>query len=178
MTVKAQFELMAVYNRWMNAALYRACGGLDEASFQRDTGAFFGSLCGTLNHLLVADTLWLKRFALHPTGFAALEPVQRMPAPTALNQILHPDLASLQTAREALDDAIINFSREATAADYETDLHYRSTKGLPFQKPFGLVVQHFYNHQTHHRGQATTLLSQFGIDVGVTDLLVLIPDVE
>ncbi|NLH81102.1 MAG: damage-inducible protein DinB [Phyllobacteriaceae bacterium] len=169
-------RLAADYNAWMNRSIYDAAGRLPAEEVAADRGAFFGSILGTLEHLVVGDTLWLKRFAEHPSG-AALAPVRALPRPTALSQIQFGALAPLRERREMLDGLIVAWARSLTESDLDVPLAYRSTRGDAFVKPFELVIQHFFNHQTHHRGQTTTLLTQAGVDVGVTDLLTLIPNV-
>jgi uncharacterized damage-inducible protein DinB len=178
MPLKRHFALMADYNKWMNTKVYDAAAKLDNETLHADKGAFFGSVFGTLNHLLVADTIWLKRFADHPSRFAALSPAHELPMPRALNQPLHSDLTSLRTARDSMDAMIIRFVGEAADEDFEQPLAYKNTKGEPFTRTFGPLLQHFFNHQTHHRGQVTTLLCQAGVDVGVTDLAALVPECQ
>ena len=160
----------------MNAKLYAAVGRLSDAELSADRGAFFGSILGTLNHMAVADTIWLKRFATHPGGHLPLEPIRLLPAPASLDRLLFADLQSLLERRNCLDSAITAWARSLTEADLDHVLHYTSMKGVAADKNFFGLIMHFFNHQTHHRGQATTLLSQLGIDVGVTDLLELIPN--
>jgi uncharacterized damage-inducible protein DinB len=176
MSLRAHIKLMASYNAWMNEKLYAAAATLTPEQLTQDRGAFFKSVLGTLNHLVVADTIWLQRFAQHPAQFAALEPVRALPSPRALNETVCADLPSLTQRRSILDGAIQAWAAELSDADLAQTLHYHSTRGIPGAKPFDAVVMHFFNHQTHHRGQVTTLLSQAGVDVGVTDLLMLIPD--
>ncbi len=171
-------ELAARYNQWMNDKLFAAAQQLGDDAVRREAGAFFGSIWGTLNHLAVADTLWLQRLARHGSGFDSLSTVLALPAPTTLDQHVAADLASLRARRTVLDDALIGLSRELTDAQLDSTLHYQSTKGLPFAKGLHDVLLHVFNHQTHHRGQATTLFSQAGVDVGATDLLLLIPNIE
>lgn len=167
---------MADYNQWMNEQLYAAAARLSPEALAQPRGAFFGSLLGTLNHLAVADTIWLQRFASHPAAGAALAVVRSWPAPTALDQRLFEALAPLADYRRRLDALILQWTAVLRVADLATPLAYASTKGVPAVRDFFGVLMHFFNHQTHHRGQATTLLSQAGEDVGVTDLLVRIPN--
>ena len=168
--------MMGEYNEWMNAKLYDAAERVPQEELARDRGAFFGSIIGTLNHLVVTDTIWLKRFAAHPSNPKALDPVRALPQPTALNEIVFTDLARLSQRRNAIDAAIKAWAAALTQADLDHVLHYANTKGVKSQKRFSNLVMHLFNHQTHHRGQATTLLFQAGQDVGVTDLLALIPN--
>ncbi|MFK8015677.1 MAG: DinB family protein [Gammaproteobacteria bacterium] len=166
---------MAEYNRWMNERLYAACAALPDNELREDLGAYFGSILGTLNHGLVGDMIWLQRFSKHQSHFATLEDIRSEPAITQLDKRLHNEFSTLLRARTDLDLVIISLCREFEEADFDTALRYTNTEGRSYRRPFGLLVQHFFNHQTHHRGQITTLLSQRGIDVGVTDLLALIP---
>ncbi len=169
-------RLLAQYNAWMNARLYDAAAKLTPAELAQDRGAFFGSLLGTLNHLVVGDTLWLKRFAAHPSAFTALRPVRELPVPTSLGEMSFTGLAPMRSRRELLDCAISGWAAELVEADLDHVLEYVNMKGVAARKRTDALILHFFNHQTHHRGQATTLLSQAGIDVGVTDLLALIPN--
>ena len=176
MTLKTDFELMARYNQWMNSRLYAQAADLDEAERQADRGAFFGSILATLVHILAADTHWMKRFAAAMPGLASLDYVRAVPPPELVRGIVFPDFAVLRADREALDAAIVAFADEATDDLYARPLSYTNSAGESHTKTAGLVLRHVFNHQTHHRGQVTTLFSQLGIDVGVTDLSALIPE--
>ena len=168
--------LLASYNEWMNAKLYEAAAKLPAQELAADRGAFFRSIIGTLNHIVVADTLWLQRFATHPSGFAVLDPVRGQPVPSALDQVLFGDISELAGHRKMLDGVITQWAAQLKEEDLRHVLRYTNTRGIAGARRFSSLVMHFFNHQTHHRGQATTLLSQAGMDVGVTDLLALIPN--
>lgn len=168
--------LMASYNTWINTKLYDAASRLSTEEFARDRGAFFGSILGTLNHVAVADTIWLKRFSTHPSQHSALLPIPALPTPKALDELLFDNLTELREYRQRLDDVIVNWSTELTETDLSHILRYTNMQGVATNKSFRNVIMHFFNHQTHHRGQATTLLFQAGQDVGVTDLIMLIAD--
>lgn len=156
---------MAAYNRWMNERLYDVCAELTEEQRRRDCGAFFKSIHGTLNHLVLADQIWLGRFQDRPFRFDSLD------------QELHRDFDELRAARAAVDQRIIDWAGSLTVADLDQTLRYTSAVNpKPRRYEMWLAVTHFFNHQTHHRGQITTLLSQFGKDYGVTDL-VWLPEV-
>lgn len=172
----AHLRLLARYNAWMNARVYDAAAKLPAQALTADRGAFFGSIIGTLNHLVVADTIWLQRFATHPAQHAALEPLRKTAKPVALNQILFAELPALRAHRDRLDATISEWIAGLGETDLQHVLHYANTKGVPAQRHFGMLLIHFFNHQTHHRGQISTLLFQAGEDVGVTDLLALIPE--
>ena len=169
-------QLMASYNAWMNAKLYEAAAKLPAQALTADRKAFFGSLLGTLNHIVVGDTIWLQRFTMHPANYAALDPIRALPAPTSLSQILFADLPPLAAHRKMLDEVISRWVASIREEELDHALRYANTKGTLFQRRFHSLLTHFFNHQTHHRGQASTLLFQAGVDVGVTDLLAVIPD--
>ncbi|HEY0065239.1 MAG TPA: DinB family protein [Telluria sp.] len=172
----ANLVLLASYNRWMNGKLYAAAAALPQQALEQERGAFFGSIIGTLNHLVAGDTIWLRRFATLPAHAAALAPVLALPAPSALAAIFSTDLAVLGAHRSMLDGVIENWIASLDAAALDASLRYQNLSGAVNDKPLGSVLLHFFNHQTHHRGQASTLLSQAGVDIGVTDLLMLIPN--
>ena len=152
-------RLMLRYNRWMNRKLYDCAARLDETRRHRDLGAFFKSLHGTFEHLVYGDTAWLYRF----TG-RSIEHLRP-------DQALYPDFAALRAERERLDDALDAWGASVSAAWLAQDFTYYSpTYARHYTKPAWLLVTHLFNHQTHHRGQATTLLLQLGIDPGATDL--------
>ena len=151
--------LMARYNQWMNRKLYQACEGLDEAWRKQEVGAFFGSIQGTLNHLLYGDTVWMRRFTGRPTAglHARME--------------FHPDFAALRAMREVFDCEIVDWAGKLEPVWLAADFTYtRQSDNQVVTRPAWQLVTHMFNHQTHHRGQITTLLSQFGVDPGVTDL--------
>lgn len=149
--MQQHFRMFAAYNQWANARVYEAAADLAEDELNRDTGAFFGSLIGTLNDVLVADRIWLRRF----TGEGS--------APAQLDAILHPDLIGLAGARVAEDQRIIDWigslSKEALAGRFTyltvTDMRTVSQRLAP-------ALAHFFNHQTHHRGQAHATLTALG----------------
>lgn len=167
-------RLLSRYNQWMNDKLYKTSAQLPANELVKDRGAFFGSLLGTLNHIMVADIVWLKRFSTHPANHPALDEIRATQQPQALAQILLDDFSALTEQRSKLDDTIIAWCKQLDAADLKHNLAYQNMKGEAQNKSFDSLMLHFFNHQTHHRGQATTLLSQRGLDVGVTDLLTLI----
>lgn len=170
--------LMADYNRWMNRRLYDCAATLAPTELLQDKGAFFGSILGTLNHIAVADTIWLHRFSRHPAGFASLAALTEFPSPTSLRQPLAADLPELRRYRERFDELIVCWAGELTPEHLSADFTYANMAGRTARRSFAALVQHFFNHQTHHRGQATTLLFQAGVDVGVTDLLAVIPSID
>lgn len=176
MSLKQHFELMAEYNQSMNESIYRVIDNLDEKALFLDRGAYFSSIIGTLNHIFTGDLIWLTRFNNHIQCFKSLELLKNFQQPNKLDTILYSDFNSLYKARTQLDVVIKNFCSELDTKILEQPLSYKNTKGLVFSKKFSYLILHFLNHQTHHRGQLSTLLNQMDIDVGVTDLLMKIPE--
>lgn len=171
------FRIMAPYNAWMNAKVYDAAERLTAEELARDRGAFFGSIIGTLNHIAEADLIWLGRLAQHPIFIGRLD-LAGLPRSDNVEAIVSGDIAKLRPIRERIDRLIVNFINSLSESDVDGVLEYRRANGTRYRKPLTSVLSHLFNHQTHHRGQITTLLTQAGIDVGVTDLLALIPDIE
>ncbi len=169
-------SLMAQYNRWMNERMYEAAATLDAHALSADKGAFFGSILGTLNHIAVGDTIWLHRFSQHEAGFASLAELSGFPQPTSLSQSIASNLEELRDYRQSLDALIERWVAELKPEHLSSSLTYGNMAGVRQSRNFGALVQHFFNHQTHHRGQASTLLFQAGVDIGVTDLLAVIAD--
>lgn len=95
MTTCSHIVLMASYNRWMNAILYETAGKLSPQELAADRKAFFGSLIGTLNHIVVGDTIWLKRFATHPSNHPALDSIRKLRTPSSLDELLFTDIGGL-----------------------------------------------------------------------------------
>ncbi len=154
------FRMLADYNRWANARVYDAAAQLSDGEFHEDRGAFFGSLHGTLNHLLVTDRLWMHRF----TGNG--DP------PAALGVVLHEDLAGLRTAREAEDRRIADWMETLDETALAGDITYTSVlRPGAVTHPLHLAVAHMFNHHAHHRGQCHTILTSMGKPSLVLDLL-------
>lgn len=175
MPSREDIVLLASYNASMNEKLYAAAATLIQESLIADRGAFFGSVLGTLNHIVAGDTIWLRRFMAHPSNLSSLKAMARIPAPTSLADRYSDHLQALLEHRRRLDAVIVALATELSDSDLKAPLLYKNSLG-EFQKSFGSLLLHLFNHQTHHRGQASTLLSQSGVDIGVTDLLEWVPD--
>lgn len=157
-----QARLHARYNAWMNEKLYAACATLSDEERKRNCGAFFGSIHGTLNHLLLADSVWMGRFEGKPFAF------------NSLDQELYASFDELAAQRRTLDERIRRWADGLTDAALEAKLPFTSAITKRSYAPaLWKIVTHFFNHQTHHRGQLTALLSQAHVDYGITDLFLL-----
>ena len=153
------YSLMASYNAWVNAKLYEAAAGLPDAARKRDLGAFFKSLHRTLDHILLVDLMFLARFAGAP-----------LPA-TGLDKERHDDFGDLRAEREATDQRILDWIATLDRAGLSEALTFTSVvDGATRTLPRWVMMTQMFNHQTHHRGQATTLLKQLGVDPGIVDI--------
>ena len=167
-----QYQALARYNAWMNGKLYDGAAALSDAERRRDAGAFFRSIHGTLNHLLLTDRAWLWRFTgdkrIAESRDAAGKPIAMT---GRLDQELYADFGELRRERARTDADVTAFAAALTAERLDAEITYRTTAGVEQRHVLWWAVSHFFNHQTHHRGQVTTLLKQAGVDPGVTDLI-------
>lgn len=158
--MKAHFVMMSRYNTWANARAMDAAGGLSEADARADCGAFFTSVHGTLNHMIVADLIWMHRF----TGEGE--------APSRLDAIVHETHADLAAARSVLDATIEAYTASLDEAAIAGDLTYiRVTNGERVSQNRAEALAHFFNHQTHHRGQVHAMLTRLAGHAPSFDLL-------
>ncbi|WP_274424532.1 DinB family protein [Chelativorans sp. YIM 93263] len=158
--MKRHFEMMAAYNRWANELLYQAAAELTPDEFSQDTGAFFGSMKGTLNHILVADRIWMRRF----TGEGD--------APTRLDAILHNAFPALKLSREAEDRRIIEWVDSLDENALEGRFSYMTVVNpRTISQRLAPALTHLFNHQTHHRGHAHMILSVLGQEPPSLDLI-------
>jgi uncharacterized damage-inducible protein DinB len=162
MITPAYARTMAAYNRWQNENLYGAANRSSDGQRKEARGAFFGSIHGTLNHLLWADQMWMSRFTNTPTPKAKS-------VKESVSQ--HESWAELEQARKAFDETIVGWANQLDAAWLDGDLTWFSgATGQQRTKPKGLLVAHMFNHQTHHRGQVHCMLTQCGMKLEDTDL--------
>jgi uncharacterized damage-inducible protein DinB len=176
MQLTTHVSLMADYNASMNANIYTAAATLSAHDLARDRGAFFGSIIATLNHIAVGDTFWLKRFLPLFQNHPELDPIRELAQPTRLDEIVFSDMARLRQHRLLLDTALSALAHSVMPSELALVVTYTNTQGVTSNKNLFSLFMHVFNHQTHHRGQVTTLLSQAGIDVGGTDLVTMIPN--
>ncbi len=155
------FQTLCRYNRWMNEKLYAVCAEIPDTTRKADKGAWFRSMHGTLNHLLLADRIWLGRFTAQPFAF------------TSLAQELYADFDELRSQRAKTDADLQTWLDTISEQQLAAPFTYTNAQGQQGTFPLWLLVAHLFNHQTHHRGQLTTLLEQSGYDSGVTDLLLM-----
>jgi uncharacterized damage-inducible protein DinB len=149
--MQQHFRMFAAYNKWANAQVYEAASQLSPDEFERNTGAFFKSMMGTLNHLVAADRIWMKRF----TGEGD--------APTKLDAVISRDFPKLRTLRIAEDERILKWIGSLTAKDLSGRFTYTTITDMrTVSQRLAPALDHFFNHQTHHRGQTHMILTALG----------------
>lgn len=162
------YSRYAIYNQKVNEHLLTASTSLSSESLLQDRGVFFDSIVGTWNHLIVTDILWMNR--LQPLS-QHLDGLEDLPKPMAMNQVIAARIEDISQLRKAIDIMLVDWCSELPIGDTEQVIKYSNLDGTEFEQPLGLILQHIFNHQTHHRGQITALLGQSGIAYGCTDIL-------
>ncbi len=149
--MKKHFMMFAAYNQWANGRTYDAAALLSDEEYRRNTGAFFKSMMGTLNHIVAGDRIWMKRF----TGEGE--------APAALDAIVHADFAKLRATRETEDSRIVKWIGSLSEKALEGRFTYMTVTDMrTISQRLAPALDHFFNHQTHHRGQAHMILTSLG----------------
>ncbi len=157
-------RLMARYNSWQNTSLHGAADALSDAARREERGAFFGSIHGTLSHILWGDRMWMNRFAgtERPTETIATSPT------------MVPEWEALKAARAEFDKVIEDWAATVDRDWLGRDLTWFSgAVNREITKPAPFLVMHFFNHQTHHRGQVHAMLTAAGARPGDTDLFLI-----
>jgi uncharacterized damage-inducible protein DinB len=160
-----QFVTLAAYNEWANRRLFESASGLTADQFEEDRGVFFRSLLGTINHILCADRIWLRRFTGEGT------------APDRLDAILYTEIDALRAAREAEDARLASYVGSLSEGDLARTVRYSplTNPGL-IEARLGPTLLHVFNHQTHHRGQASAVITGFGLPGPLMDLVAFLRD--
>jgi uncharacterized damage-inducible protein DinB len=158
--MKAHFQMFAAYNQWANTLLYGATQLLPDVDYRLDRGAYFRSVHGTLNHILVGDRIWMKRF----TGEGD--------APKRLDAIICDTFEKLAIERGREDERITDWISHLDAKAFAGRFSYMTVTDMrTVSQRLAPALAHFFNHQTHHRGQAHGLLTGFGLEAPVLDLV-------
>lgn len=154
-----QFQAFARYNRWANQRLYEACSKLDDGEYRKERPTFFRSIHGVLNHSLLTDRSQLGWFTGEAYAFSSLD-----------DEVVG-DFLGLRQAREEEDQRIIRFVTSLTPDTYGDEITFTNIYDVTLRGPLFLLLNHFFNHQTHHRGQAHDLLCQTDISPPPLDFL-------
>jgi uncharacterized damage-inducible protein DinB len=152
-------RVMAVYNAEMNERLYEVAASMPDGDRRADLGAFFDSIFATFNHLLWADQVWMSRFT------------SRARPGVGIRERMYDDFDALRRARQAMDEEIRTWADGVSRDWLAATVSWRSGQdGTTRSRPAWLLAVHLFNHQTHHRGQITAMMSRLGYDYGVTDV--------
>ena len=168
-----QYQAMARYNSWINSRLVDATLTLSDEERKRDLGAFFGSIHRTLNHVLLGDYVWMKRLT---GGGQACTPLDAQGVEIGiqgLDHVLYDDFALYTARRRELDGELLRLAEQLSESWLAETMSYANSKGVVRRHPRWWAVGHLFNHQTHHRGQVTAMLTRLGVDPGPTDLMVM-----
>ena len=159
MTTIANFQLLANFNTWANTKIFSSCKELDDTEYKKDRGAFFSSIHGTLNHLLVVDRAYISRIEGKDSGLKSLD------------QILYENLFQLEEARIKEGKHLVDLVNSLSEKSIHKDITYKGFKTGNTTYTINLILITLFNHQTHHRGQVHNMLSQAGIKPPQIDIL-------
>ena len=158
--LKSHFQMFAAYNKWANEGLYAAADTLSDDQVNQHVGVFFGSLLGTLNHIVTTDKIWLRRV----TGAGA--------HPDRLNATISADLSELRVIALEQADRLIAHIDSLDENQFDANFEYETLGGVKHQQLRRESLAHLLNHQTHHRCQATTCFTLLGVTPPSLDLLI------
>ncbi len=174
LSLAQNFKMMAVYNQRMNTQLITVCEQLEPEQLQQETNSFFSTVMCYWNHILFGDLIMLSRLVAN--DIVNIEPhiSQKIPAVKSVNDQFVNNLSELMTLRALVDEIYLKITQDLTVESYNGIIKYTTSSGEYLEKNIGEFFQHIFNHQTHHRGQLTCILSQFGLDFGCTDLPIIV----
>ncbi|MEZ8545944.1 DinB family protein [Vibrio cyclitrophicus] len=170
-TIKRNFQKFASYNLWTNDRLYRHLAKMNPDILTKNSGAFFGSAFSILHHILNCDLIWLNRFSKLPCDHELASDLEAYSLPSNLSAINYVNLNELLSVRGKIDKIIVLWIDSLSEDTIQMELTYNNSSGKSFTAPCIDLITHFFNHQTHHRGQLTTILSQNGDNTYKIDYL-------
>lgn len=176
MNVVTSLQIMATYNQRINSQLLNVCKQLDEQQLNRDMGGFFPTIMAHWNHILFGDLIMMQR--LRSNGYIKLDDTssKSLPEATAVDDTFVESFDELIVLRKLVDTIYCQFTSSLDQETCNKDVEYVTTEGQSLSRNLAAFCQHIFNHQTHHRGQLTCLLSQLGLDYGCMDLPVIVPN--
>jgi uncharacterized damage-inducible protein DinB len=169
--MKELFQLLSKYNTQANAQMMGVVEKLTAEQLIKDVKSFYGSIIGLLNHILVSDVMWLKRFRKSYPDLAVINPKLPDFRMEGWKDIIWPSLAELKPIRTAVDEATEQACDLLTEKQYASVIEYKNWDGKMLQKPLWLVLIHMFNHQTHNRGQIALILDQMGVENDYSGIL-------
>lgn len=170
------FKMMAHYNQRINNQLMDLCLSLPEHKLNQETHSFFPNIINYWNHILFGDLILMRRIADQNLAGLSLNRFEELPTPSSPTDIYSSSLSDFSLLRDKVDRLILEFCLGLSEQECEFVFSYTTTEGQQITKSLADVLQHLFNHQTHHRGQLTCVLSQFDIDYGCMDLPVIVSE--
>ena len=174
MSLAKNFVMLAHYNQRINKQLLDVCSKLPNSKLHQQTHSFFPNIISYWNHILFGDLILLNRVAKISTTSLSTSSLVAFPTPVAPTDIYSHELTEFAEIRSELDKLLIDYCNSLTEQEVSSILSYKTTEGDDVTKPLSDVMQHLFNHQTHHRGQLTCILSQLGQNYGCMDLPVVV----
>ncbi|PHZ60378.1 damage-inducible protein DinB [Photobacterium leiognathi] len=176
MDLSSNFRMLAHYNQRMNNQLLSACQQLTDEQLHQNTNAFFPSVMAHWNHILFGDLIMLRRLIANNIVEVDAEVLQQLPVAKKINDTFVTTMDELSALRGLVDTVYIEITQAFTPSTCGEIVKYTTTTGQLIERNVGEFCQHIFNHQTHHRGQLTCILSQFNVDFGCTDLPIVVPE--
>lgn len=176
MDLSSNFRMLALYNQRMNKQLLAVCRQLTDEQLHQNTNAFFPTIMAHWNHILFGDLIMLQRLVANDLVSVEVSTLTQLPVAKSVSDAFASNLDEFSELRELVDSIYIDITHQFTAESCNQMVTYTTTEGQVIRRSVGEFCQHVFNHQTHHRGQLTCLLSQFGLDFGCTDLPMIVPE--
>lgn len=168
--------MMSLYNQRMNTQLMGICLLLPKELLEKQTHSFFPNIISYWNHILFGDLILIGRLALSEIANLSPQDMAIYPTPKSPQDLYYHSLSEITVTRKKLDELIVQYCLNLTEADCEKYITYTTTENDLITKALADITQHIFNHQAHHRGQLTCVLSQFGVDYGCMDLPVVVAE--
>lgn len=176
MSLIKNFRMLARYNLRVNSQLMQVSIALPQAQLTTDTRSFFSNIVDYWNHLLFGDLILLRRLAANNLGMLSQQSFVGLPLAKSPADVYATDIHELKELRRKVDLLLLKFCDNLNDDEVENMITYTTTEGEIISKLAADIIQHLFNHQTHHRGQLTCVLSQFGVDYGCMDLPVIVAE--
>jgi uncharacterized damage-inducible protein DinB len=176
MDLSSNFRMLALYNQRMNKQLLAVCEQLSSEQLNKETNSFFPTIMAYWNHILFGDLIMLTRLINNGLVNVDLLVLSKLPVASSANDTFASNLKDLRLLRSTVDEIYVTITQSFTSEICSKVVRYITTEGDVLEKTVGEFCQHIFNHQTHHRGQLTCILSQFGLDFGCTDLPAIVPE--
>jgi len=168
--------MMSAYNHRINEQLINCCSSLSKAQLTQETHSFFPNIIAYWNHILFGDLILLSRLAANNLGSLTTDDFSDLPTAKSTQDIYCHDFSELVLLRRKVDVLLSRYCANLTSEECDSAIRYTTTEGQVITKVAADVTQHLFNHQTHHRGQLTCVLSQLGIDYGCMDLPMIVSE--